>query len=141
MVVNVLVCLEEVWVVLNYKQPSYLPIFFHQLVYHCYLHLFLNIIQFLIIIFSHFRALWIEPKQPKIKATNISKQENMSKLFSAIPRLLVCALLRRMQTSLHFIRTELLPLNSWYAPWVVSNVLLCFSSVYLLKVLVNSIQM
>lgn len=32
MIVNILVCLEEVWVVLDCEQPSYLPIFFHQLV-------------------------------------------------------------------------------------------------------------
>ena len=74
---------------------------------HCDLNLLLRIDKCFIIVSLYFRTRLIEPKQPRTKATNILKQENMNKLFSAIPRLSVCVLQRRMLTFPHFIKTEL----------------------------------
>lgn len=60
-----------------------------------------------------FRALLIEPKQPRTKETNILKLEDMSKPFSVILRLSACALLREILIFLPSTKIELLPMNSW----------------------------
>lgn len=85
---------------------------------HCELNLLLRIGKCFIIVPLYFRTRLIEPKQPRTKATNILKQENMNKLFSAILRLSVCVLQRRMLTFPHFIKTELLPSSNWYVSQV-----------------------
>lgn len=89
-------------------------VFFSMSFGHCDLNLLLRIDKCFIIVPLCFRTLLIEPKQPRTKATNTLKQENMNKLFSAIPRLSVYVLQRRMLTFPHFIKTELLPLSNWY---------------------------
>ena len=103
---------------------------------HCDLNLLLRIDKCFIIVSLYFRTRLIEPKQPRTKATNILKQENMNKLFSAIPRLSVCVLQRRMLTFPHFIKTELLPLSNWYVPQVGFS----FFFLYLHNVSANATQ-